>query len=127
MKLPRETNVNKERKGTELQQHQHAFEMKEILEEICKSAIASFKEMYKCAKECKANRIFIINDILRPGNFWSVMANRTAFKLGNEVLAGTFKRDAQCFAKAGFQLAEIVYGKHSPEWKDWRKKCRSTE
>merc|ERR1712062_832385 len=114
-------------KKYEIKDRQQALEMIEILEEIGKKGIASFKEMYKCAKECKANRIFIINDILRPGNFWSVMANRTAFKLGNEVLAGTFKRDAQCFAKAGFQLAEIVYGKHSPEWKDWRKKCRSTE
>ena len=104
-----------------------ALEMKDFMEETLKSGIASFKEMYKCAKECKANRIFIINDILRPGFKWAFRANSTAVKLGNEVLAGTFKRDAQCFAKAGFQLAEIVYGKHSPEWKDWRKKCRSTE
>ena len=104
-----------------------ALEMKDFMEETCKSGIASIKEMYKCAKECKANRIFIIKYILRPGFNWALGANSNAVKLGNEVLAGTFKRDAQCFAKAGFQLAEIVYGKHSPEWKDWRKKCRSTE
>ena len=113
-------------KKYEIKDRQQALEMIEILDEIGKRGIASYKEMYKCAKECKANRIFIINDILHPGFYFADLVRKN-FKERNEVLAGTSKKDAQCFAKAGFQLAEIVYGKHSPEWKDWRKKCRSTE
>merc|ERR1712110_132443 len=44
-------------------------------EETLKRGIASYKEMYKCAKECSPDRVFIITDILNPGIMWAVQAH----------------------------------------------------
>ena len=93
-------------------------------EETCRRGIASYKEMYKCAKECSANRLYIINDILLPGFDWAVAVHLFATKISNKALAETFKKEAECFAKAGLQIAEILFGKYSPDWRELKNKFK---
>ena len=45
-------------------------------------------------------------------------------KIYNKVLAESFKKDAECFTKAGLQLAEIIFGKYSSDWKISREKLK---
>ena len=63
--------------------------------EMYKSAIRCCREMYKCAKECSADRFFIISDILLHGLNCAMAAHTFAnFVSNNKILAELFKKDA---------------------------------
>ena len=55
--------VNVENLLEKFMQFDHNKQRKDTVENL-KRLISSYKIMYQCAKECKANRIFIIYDIL---------------------------------------------------------------
>ena len=81
--------------------------------ELFKRAIECYKGMYKCARECSADRFFLINDILIPGHNCAMTAHKFATSSDDKILAELFKEDVKCFATAGRKLSKIIYGENS--------------
>ena len=53
--------------------------------ELYESAIRCYRDMYKCAKECSAGRLFIIVDILTPGYNCAIAAHSFASSIKDKV------------------------------------------
>ena len=73
--------VNVENLLEKFMQFDHNKQRKDTVENL-KRLIASYKIMYQCAKECKANRIFIIYDILKPAFLCTAIAYNLSVKCG---------------------------------------------
>ena len=78
--------------------------------------------MYKCAKECSADRLFIINDILITGGYdCALTAHSFATSSNDKILAELFKKDVECFVNAGLQLGKTIFEKNSSNYKELEK------
>ena len=74
--------------------------------------------MYICAKECSADRLFIIQDILVYAYFCAVKACTFATSSNDKILAELFKKDVESFANAGLKLGKTIFGRNSSKWKE---------
>ena len=95
--------------------------------ELFERTIRCYRDMYKCAKECSAGRLFIIVDILIPGHDCARAACKFASSSNNNVLAELFKKDVESFAKAALQLGKTTFGKNSSYWKGVEERFKLVE
>ena len=95
------------------------------LKELDKRGVRCYREMYKCAKECSADRLFIINDILIPGYECALSAH--SFVTSCNKYDKLFQKDVENFAKCGLQLAKTIFEKNSSQWKDLEKYFKRVE
>ena len=79
--------------------------------------IACYKEMYRFAQECQADRRLIFERIINPGITATIEAYEYAEQNpGNLKLMIEFKNDCFAFIKSGEKLIEICAGKESNYW-----------
>ena len=87
------------------------------LENIKKEVICH-KEMYKLAKDKRAPRTFIVNEILDDGFNASVQGYLSAESTYNSQFMEEFKKECDIFSTAGEQLSKVLPTKTYKEWED---------
>ena len=86
--------------------------------ENIKKEVACHKEMYKLAKDKKAPRTFIVNEILDDGFNAAIQGYLSAEKIYNEKLMDEFRKECEIFATAGEQLSKVLSKTTVNEWKE---------
>ena len=96
--------------------------------ETIKKELVCHKEMYKLAKNKKAPRTFIVNEILDDGFNAAVQGYLSAESALNQKFMEEFQKECEIFATAGEQLSKVLSKKTVREWnlrkhsfEDWMK------
>ena len=88
--------------------------------EKCEKIISVCKQMYQLAKNKKAPRIFIL-DNLKIGFDAGLQGYQLAKYKRDSVKTQYFKEESQKITKVGEQIAKILYGKDHPHPQEWKK------
>lgn len=81
-----------------------------------KREVTCHKEMYKLAKEKKASRMFIVNDILDDGFNAAAQGYLTSESSYSIKKMESFRKDCEIFAIAGEQLSKVLPNFTQVEW-----------
>ena len=90
--------------------------------QMFRQLIQCHKEKYKYAKECNAQRRFIVYEIVSPGFDDAVGAYLYAKQCSDPKLMEEFKMNGINFARVAVQMAKIVIGERNPAYETWKYK-----
>ena len=93
----------------------------ERLENI-KKEVFCHKQLYKLAKDKKASRMFIVNEILDDGFNAAAQGYITAQCTYKMDYLNAFKKDCELFAVAGEQLSKVLGSSESMIYTEWNRR-----